>query len=223
MYSERASAVGPAVAWRSSAPGRTRVLPDGCMDLLWLGGQLVVAGPDSTAYLTTSPPGGAVGLRFASGLMPALLGVPAAELRNRRVDLADLRPAAEVRRLSDQVGAAEDPLVALESLVSPMVRSATPDPLMREIARLLHVGSPVRRTAERVGLSERQLHRRSLVAYGYGPKTLARILRLNRALALARRGVDYAACAQRAGYVDQAHLARDVRSLAGTTLSELVR
>lgn len=73
-------------------------------------------------------------------------------------------------------------------------------------------------TAAETGLGPRQLHRRSLAAFGYGPKTLARILRLQRALALVRSGLPYAEAAHRAGCTDQAHLAREMRDLAGTTL-----
>ncbi|MGW5695942.1 helix-turn-helix domain-containing protein, partial [Streptomyces asiaticus] len=70
---------------------------------------------------------------------------------------------------------------------------------------------------------ERQLHRRSLAAFGYGPKTLGRVLRLNRALDLARTGLPFAEVAATAGYADQAHLARDVRALAGVPLGRLLR
>ncbi|MEU2879071.1 hypothetical protein ABZ651_22840, partial [Streptomyces sp. NPDC007070] len=35
-------------------------------------------------------------------------------------------------------------------------------------------------------------------------------------------GVPYAACAARAGYADQAHLARDVKELAGRPLGRLL-
>lgn len=76
--------------------------------------------------------------------------------------------------------------------------------------------------ADELGLGARQLHRRSLVAFGYGPKTLARILRLRRALVLARAGVPYAETALRSGFADQAHLARDVRELAGVPLTRLL-
>ncbi|NEB52285.1 helix-turn-helix domain-containing protein, partial [Streptomyces griseus] len=79
-------------------------------------------------------------------------------------------------------------------------------------------GGSVAATAAEVGLGARQLHRRSLAAFGYGPKTLARILRLQRALALIRTGLPYAEAACAAGCVDQAHLAREMRALAGTTL-----
>ncbi|MEV5769093.1 helix-turn-helix domain-containing protein, partial [Micromonospora sp. NPDC052213] len=57
--------------------------------------------------------------------------------------------------------------------------------------------------------------RRSRHLFGYGPKTLARILRMGRALALARAGTPLAEVAARCGYADQAHLTRDVRDLAG--------
>ncbi|MGV9612777.1 helix-turn-helix domain-containing protein, partial [Nocardia xishanensis] len=62
--------------------------------------------------------------------------------------------------------------------------------------------------------------RRSLAAFGYGPKMLARILRLQRALAVASAGTPPADTAIAAGYADQAHLARDMRELAGMPLGE---
>lgn len=72
-----------------------------------------------------------------------------------------------------------------------------------------------------MGLSERQLHRRSLAAFGYGPKTLARVLRFDRALALAQDGVPLAETAALAGYADQPHLAREVKALSGVPLGRL--
>ncbi len=57
---------------------------------------------------------------------------------------------------------------------------------------------------------------------GTGPKTLARILRLQTAVALARAGRPFADVAVTAGYADQAHLSRDVKALAGVPLGELV-
>jgi AraC-like DNA-binding protein len=83
-------------------------------------------------------------------------------------------------------------------------------------------GESVGATAARLGLSDRQLRRRCLVAFGYGPKTLQRVLRFQRALRLARQGVPFAEVACAAGYADQAHLAHDVRDLAGVTLSDLL-
>ena len=60
------------------------------------------------------------------------------------------------------------------------------------VAAALARGRPVAEVARAVALSERQLHRLSLDAFGYGPKTLTRVLRLVRALDLARTGMPYA-------------------------------
>ncbi|WDV55306.1 helix-turn-helix domain-containing protein [Streptomyces coeruleorubidus] len=225
MYVERASRLAGAVVW-SNAPerdGAARVLPDGCMDLLWHEGRLLVAGPDTHAFVTDGESGTWAGVRFYPGTAPALLGVPAHELRDRRVELADLWPASEVRRLAARVNAASDPASGLEDLALRQAAGADPpDPLLRHVVTALGAGRPVAATADELGLGARQLHRRSLTAFGYGPKTLARILRLRRALALARDGVPFADTAVRAGYADQAHLARDVRELAGLPLGELL-
>ena len=83
-------------------------------------------------------------------------------------------------------------------------------------------GLTVREIAGELALSERQLHRRCLDAFGYGPKTLDRVLRLGRAVDQARTGMPFAAVAVRAGYADQAHLAREVRAMTGVPLKRLL-
>ncbi|MER5882917.1 helix-turn-helix domain-containing protein [Streptomyces sp. NPDC001941] len=231
MYEEWASRLDGAVVWTRS-PGRAEpgapdpvrpVLPDGCMDLLWSGGRLYVAGPDTHAYVPGGQAAHWAGVRFAPGVAPALLGVPAHELRDRRVDLAELWPAAEARRLAARVAGAGDPVRALEEVALRRAAEAPePDPLMRAVARSLDGGASVAGTADALALSARQLHRRSLDAFGYGPKTLARVLRLQRALSHVRGGTSYATAALAAGCADQAHLAREMRALAGTTLSAYV-
>ncbi|MFG2181459.1 helix-turn-helix domain-containing protein [Streptomyces abikoensis] len=224
-YAERASRLSGAVVWTQGAEGgddAVTVLPDGCMDLLWSEGRLLVAGPDTRAYRSAQGPW--VGVRFFPGTAPGLLGVPAYELRDRRVELGDLWSGAEVRRLIERLDAAVDPAAALEDLVLRLAADAPPsDPVLRAVVASLAAGRSVSATAEFVGLSARQLHRRALGAFGYGPKTLARILRLQRALALARTGVSFAETAVLVGFADQAHLARDVRALTGQSLSRLVR
>ncbi|MEU6347825.1 helix-turn-helix domain-containing protein [Streptomyces sp. NPDC047072] len=224
MYSERASSLLPgAVVWTNtpSAGGPGRVLPDGCMDLLWNEGRLLVAGPDTKAYVTQGDPSVWSGLRFRPGAMPALLGVPAHELRDRRVELTELWPAGEVRRLEGRVTQGSDPVTVLEEIAAE--RADPPDVLLTALVGALRRGRPVGAVADELGLGARQLHRRSLTAFGYGPKTLARILRMRRALALAGEGVSFAETAALAGYADQAHLAREVREFTGMALGALLR
>jgi AraC-like DNA-binding protein len=222
MYRELA--VVPALAgvveaaWVREGHGETqRVLPDGCTDLMWVDGELLVAGPDTRAQLTAIPPGTEyAALRFVPGAGPAILGAPGDELRDGRVPLEALWPARQVRRLADQVSAASDRTAALQAAVASRV--AEPDP----VATAALSGLSVTAVAQAVGLSERQLHRRCLAAFGYGPKTLARILRFRRAVALARAGTGFAEVAVRTGYADQAHLSREVRALSGVPLGTLV-
>lgn len=225
MYEERASRLTGAVVWHNTPDGAAGrpVLPDGCMDLLWNEGRLLVAGPDTRAYTSQGPARRWAGLRFRPGTAPAFFGVPAHELRDHRVELADLWPAALVRSLAARVDAAADPVTGLEDIA--LERAADLAPPERWVTRLveaLEAGRPVAATADELGVGARQLHRRSRNAFGYGPKTLARVLRLQRALRLARSGVPLAETAIRAGYADQPHLSRDVRELTGMPLGRLL-
>ncbi|CAM5728234.1 Helix-turn-helix transcriptional regulator OS=Streptomyces tendae OX=1932 GN=GUR47_31380 PE=4 SV=1 [Streptomyces tendae] len=200
------------------------MLPDGCMDLLWYDGRLLVAGPDTRAHVTGGAPGSWAGVRFYPGTAPTLLGVPAVALRDRRVDLTDLWPAGRARRLTALVNAAPDPATGLEeAALSRAAETGPPDPLPARIVAALDAGRPVAATADALGIGARALHRRSLAAFGYGPKTLARVRRLQRALALARDGTPLAETAALTGFADQAHLTRDVRELAGLPPGELLR
>ncbi|MBN9741979.1 AraC family transcriptional regulator [Amycolatopsis sp. A1MSW2902] len=65
--------------------------------------------------------------------------------------------------------------------------------------------------------SERQARRLFTLAVGYGPATYRRILRLQRAIALAPATATLAELAVAAGYSDQPHLTRECRALTGLT------
>ncbi|MQA80633.1 MAG: helix-turn-helix domain-containing protein [Streptosporangiales bacterium] len=228
MYEERPSAVAGAVLWRNVVQADAPVVPvapDGCTDLIWVDGTLLVAGPDTRPNLARLPRGVVyIGLRFAPGTGPLVFGVPAHELRDRRIPLAEVWPAASGRRLTERIGEADAPGRALETAAGELLATAPPpDPLLRRVVACTRSGLPVASIADRVGLSERQLHRRCLPAFGYGAKTLTRILRMQAAVARARDGVPYATVAATGGYADQAHLSREVRALAGVPLGVLTR
>ena len=230
-YAEQAAPRTGAVLWRRVVPASTvsRILPDGCLDLIWSSRSgLFVAGPDTTAHLSPAVAGERmVGLRLPPGVGPAVLGLPAHELTDRRAPLDAVWPTAAVRDLAEHIAAA-DP-AGPDELGDLLDRAAAtrlreiggPDPVATPIARLLAAGATVADTAAEVGLSARQLHRRARELYGYGPKTLARILRLRRALALLDGGLPAGRAAADAGYADQPHLAREVRTLAGVPLGRL--
>jgi AraC-like DNA-binding protein len=225
VYQERPSKLPGSVVWRRvTTADELRILPDGCMDLIWVpGSTLLVAGPDTRVHLVSGPPGRTmIGIRFATGFGPNVLGVPAHELTNQRVQLEAIWPAAEVRRMQDRLASSSDPDAVLEAMAIDAHRADHRGPAIAEMVRQLRAGIPIRRVATALGISERQIRRHSLDLFGYGPKTLARILRLNEAIDLARTGLRFADVAADAGYADQAHLARDVRAFAGVPLSRLM-
>ena len=145
--------------------------------------------------------------------------MPADRLVGRRVPLADVWSPAHARRAPPRSADARSAR-RWRTWCSPGSRSTGPTRWRPAWSTALDAGRDVREIAERLGLSERQLHRRSLAAFGYGPKTLARIRRLQRALAVPAP-VGGAAVAAAAGYADQAHLTREVRALAGVPFGRL--
>ena len=211
---ERHDELGPAV----------RVLPDGCIDIVFtegLGAQVV--GANTTAFLV--PVEGvihAAGARMLPGCAPALLGVAAEQLRDARIPVADA--LAGGARLDEELAASADPIGTLRrELCARAARAPRPDPLVREaIARLARSSIAIAELADDLGVSERGLRRRVTAAVGYGPRRLARVLRLRRALQAARTGDELARAAYAVGYADQAHFTHDCRELAGVPPSLLL-
>jgi AraC-like DNA-binding protein len=80
---------------------------------------------------------------------------------------------------------------------------------------------PLSELAREIGFSERQLERRFDQKVGVSPKTLARILRLQRFLQLAGSGAPLVLtdAALACGYYDQSHFNRDFKAFAGLSPS----
>jgi AraC-like DNA-binding protein len=194
------------------------VLPDGCVDVVWTGAELVVAGPATRAVRpSVEPEATKLGVRFRIGTAGAALGMPADELLDLNVPLAEVwrGPLAPPRDLAGLVRTVARRLPAAAEL-DPLVRAAAV-----ETARF---GPGVAQLARSLGLGERQLLRRFNHAVGYGPRTFARVVRFQRFLALSEAdpGADLAWLAADAGYADQPHLTRECRRLSGRTPRELI-
>jgi AraC-like DNA-binding protein len=205
------------------------ILPDGCVDLLWREGELVVAGLDQTARNSPVAAGKRIlGLRLRPGVAGAVLGMPASEVLDVHVKLEELLgPAAEelVERLAETDGD-EQAFGVLEKMVGSRIEDGGPDPLVLAATRRLGFpGSRVDELAESLGISDRQLRRRFHQSVGYGPKTLDRVLRFRRLVAqagaVAAGESDLARVAADLGYADQAHMARDCLRLSGLTPVQL--
>ena len=220
--------------WQSRTldqPRQTTILPDGCIDLIWQEGQgPFVAGPmTAPAAAVTAPGVVTLGVRFKPGAAATLLGVAASELRDASVPLRDLWPGVRRQEARDLALAVTDTLALHDAAtaVDALLRQAAPAD--RFVADACHwfaqrPGEPASEFIAGSGVSERQARRRFQEHVGYGPKTLQRILRMQRVLWLLSRPsspMSLAHLAQAAGYADQAHLTRELRALTGQLPSTL--
>ena len=215
---------------RSAHPHR--VLPDACVDIVWIGGAPpVVAGPATRAVIVELPPRTTVvGVRFHPGTAPALLGLPAVELLDREVPLDEIwgRGAdAVAARVGAEATVAGKLAIAQAVLAARATHARPGDPLVAAAVGWLarHPGGPVERLGELLDIGGRQLRRRLRASVGYGPKTLQRVLRLQRVLTLAGRGAGphrLAALAAEVGYADQAHMTRELGALTGRVPTALL-
>jgi AraC-like DNA-binding protein len=219
------------MASEAKPPDSALILPDGCVDVIWREGRLIVAGPDQSAWRSSlRSEEEIVGIRLRPGVAGAVLGLPASELLDSRVPLDELF-GSRAANLAERLGGADHPeakYLLLEALVASAIADSTPDPLVLAAARRLGFpGSRVDRLADALGISERQLRRRFHSAVGYGPKTLDRVLRfrrlVSRAQAISDGEVDLARLAADLGYADQAHMSRDSVRLTGMPPARLAR
>jgi AraC-like DNA-binding protein len=204
------------------------VLPDGCIDIIWAGERPpLVAGP------ATAPIAGKIaaripilGLRFRPGAARTLLRIDATEIVDRHVPLEEIWPRQWAARWAEANGqpVAQATLAAVLATIGNELAAATPpDPLIRHVVYRMasRPGISVEEIARDAGLSDRHLRRRMRQSVGYGPKTLQRILRLQRLLWLASADEPHAPNLTRlaftAGYADQPHMTREVAALTGAT------
>jgi AraC-like DNA-binding protein len=213
-------------------PAELEVVPDGCIDIYWTGSRLNVAGPNTQIVTATMPCAAIlVGARFRRGIAARWLGVSAAELLNAHPFLEDIWSRSATVRLADELAHtdnADATAATLErALIDRLHQVAPVDPMMGATVAAAKARpgkrGVVRGLIDEFGWSERTLRRRCREAFGYGPKTLERILRFQGFLRLLANGrAPLSVLALEAGYADQAHLSREVRRLSGQSPGALI-
>jgi AraC-like DNA-binding protein len=210
-----------------------RVLPDGCIDIVLVNDEAaMVVGPWTVPLLAQLPVGSSItGARLHPGRASCLLGMPASELLNQAIPMADIKGAmrnVELEMVIEQPNAASRRSVLGQVLQASLKDSAPFDQAVLAGIRWLsrRPRGRVEQLSRWIGISERQLHRRFSAAIGYGPKTFQSVMRFQRLLKTAReRGAQHslADLAAIAGYADQAHMTREVHRLADLRPTVLLR
>jgi len=205
------------------------VVPDGCIDIIWIKGQTPsIAGPQTVSFVASPQTEPVIGVRFRPGRAPSFLGLPADALLNGDLPLADVWGDA-AKRLADDLEQSRSPCEALQlvQLAATRQRTEGPDDLVSAAVTQLRraPATSVEDLGDALGISTRQLLRRFTNMVGYGPKVLGRVLRFQRFMRLlyAPRAQDWdlARLAAEAGYADHAHLTRECTQLSGLAPSAL--
>jgi AraC-like DNA-binding protein len=159
-----------------------------------------------------------------------VFGVPMHELANRTVELEDLLPeAGELTARLRGASSWAERFDLVEAFLSRRLADSVPPSQAVEWTwhRLRRTGgrASISELAAELGWSHRRLIAHFREQIGLAPKTVARVLRFDRAVAAlgssTSRGL--AEIAFDCGYFDQAHLNRDFRELAGTTPTVFLR
>jgi AraC-like DNA-binding protein len=232
----------------AAAPGRApfqRVMPDGRAELIFnladpfecrAGDGIrtqplaLLVGPNLQS-MDIRPTGAVdlVGVRFRPEALSVWLRVGGEELLDRSCALGEL-PAPLDRTLAEELAEARSSGSRLAILRRHLAHASSRVTFDRRIGAAVDLALADARArpvaiAEAVGMSYRQLSRLFQERLGFGPKPLVRLGRFQRALrALEGPGHrSVASVAARAGYFDQAHLARDFRLFAGIAPGRYLR
>lgn len=207
----------PGTAWRAGVlPGEAIIVPDGCMDLIWDGTSVLIAGPDTAAMTCRSDRSGVLtAIRFDPGYAPSVLRTPAAALADQRVHLDEVFAPGCVRRWYAALAQAERPAYALAELAAEALDADPAPGWIDPVVCGLRAGATVAQLAGEIGFSTRQLQRLGRQRFGYGPKYLQRVLRADRARHALDRGRAPTVVAADLGYADYAHLHRDFVAIMG--------
>lgn len=156
-----------------------------------------------------------------------ILGLPMAEVANRSVPIEAVlgKSGADlVQRIGEAPGWPERFAIVDAALTARLSEASAVDAgVAWSLGRIAASGGnlAIGALAADLGWSHRRLIARYRDTVGLPPKAMARIVRFERVSDRLRSGTDLAVAAAECGYFDQAHLAREVRELAGLTPTAL--
>jgi AraC-like DNA-binding protein len=209
-----------------------RVLPDGCIDLIFRGGNRgtprLFISPliEEAAPMNSATSDWFVGVRFRPAMSRVVLDVAPEQCLNHEHAAREVED--DFKFLEDELSRCVTPDEALSLLrrsVSHHIKAhadRVPPPRIRHAVTLLQSinpdGNGIAFVAESLGITTRSLHRDILRWTGHSPKVFARILRMQTAMRNLRNGsASIAEVSAATGYADQAHMTREFRRLTGAT------
>ena len=184
----------------------------------------IVCGPHSEFFvIDTDEQTTVIGVHFKPGGIFPFVELPADELRNQHVGLADLWTPAVADVVRNQLLEAATPerkFRVLEDALLLQLKQPAPHPAVAFALRYFHDIPHLARmsvVSDKIGFSQRTFIQRFSEAVGLTPKAFCRVRRFQRVLKLIHdaREVDWTDVSLSCGYFDQAHFIHDFRAFAG--------
>jgi AraC-like DNA-binding protein len=225
---------------RKEQPVKQRVVPDGCMEMIFHYGDLYkqyfedgssITQPRSfifgqiTKYIEIAPEGisGVVAARFfPEGLLP-FLSIPVSALENKAISL-DALFNEKGKDLEDKVLSAADNLQRIKLiegfLLSRLADPQTIDTITKTCVETIFQSQgqlDVVQLAGKMNLNRRSMERKFTSAIGMSPKQLSKVVRLQAAMKMLeqKKFSSLTSLAYENGYYDQAHFIKDFKEFTG--------
>jgi AraC-like DNA-binding protein len=225
---------------REEEPVRQRVVPDGCMEMIFHYGDhyqqffedgSLVLQPRSfvfgqiTRYIEIAPTGvtGIISARFhPEGLTP-FLDRDVSALQDKAVALEELfgEKGSAIEKTVLALPGNEQRIQAIESfLLSILEQPQATDNVARSCVEVILQSQgqlAMQELAGKLNLNRRNMERRFISAIGMSPKQLARVVRLQATLKMLeqKKFTSLTSLAYENGYYDQAHFIKDFREFTG--------
>ncbi|HEX8567638.1 MAG TPA: AraC family transcriptional regulator [Pyrinomonadaceae bacterium] len=209
-------------------PENYRVLPDGCIDLLFDNisrpSGVIVGSMTKSVSVTLQPNARYFGVRFRPGGASSFLNISLKEIADTQLKLEDVwrNAYSEFSDVMDNKPVKRQIETVENLLEKQLSNNAIGNRKVQAAITLLnaHDGNySVNMLSKTLEISRQHLNRIFTEAVGLNLKMFSRIVRLQAALKCARRAPvnDWALFALENGYYDQAHFISDFKDLTGVT------
>ncbi|MEX2282816.1 MAG: helix-turn-helix transcriptional regulator [Gemmatimonadota bacterium] len=222
----RAAALDPAI---------NRVLPDGCMDVIFDlhepadGGGMIIGTMLTASVFHHTGEIDMLGVRFVPGAAPLFLRTAAGELTGATLPASAVWPDTSdlAGRLLEGTDTRQRLVLLDRYLLDQLKPAAESDAALRGMALIERARGQLRveMLCRSLGINERTLQRSFANQVGLTPKQAIRVMRFRHAVTLLQgspRG-SLASIALSCGYADQSHFTREFRDLADVSPLEFAR
>jgi AraC-like DNA-binding protein len=224
----------------SPSPVRQRVVPDGCMEMIFNYGDRFYQYPEDgscilqpqsfifgqiTSFLEIAPSGttGLVATRFLPEGLAPFLDCTVASLENKAVAIQDIfgKAGSELEQTIIHSKSNRQRIELIENfLLARLEKPGTIDNIARACVETILKAQgqlEVTELADKLNIHRRNMERKFRTAVGMSPKQLSRVVRLQSALKLLEKNKysNLTSLAYESGYYDQAHFIKDFKEFTG--------